>query len=167
MLQQYHWIIGWWQPRCERPLSFVEDDKLRPGEDVTSGSRRCRSFWKFRSKIRNVRHQTSTFKMADPAGTKTVEEAKKGKRRPKKDPTHHPGTRMSEMSSPRRRENQEFGHLTAKRQGFGRKVPSETIVPRRWGMMPEAGSRWSPPNCNCILYWGLSPPTLTVYSVFG
>ena len=48
-----------------------------------------------------------------------------------KDPTHHPGTRMSEMSSPRRRENQEFGHLTAKRQGFGRKVPSETIVPRR------------------------------------
>ena len=82
MLQQYHWIIGWWQPRCERPLSFVEDDKLRPGEDVTSGSRRCRSFWKFRSKIRNVRHQTSTFKMADPAGTKTVEEAKKGKTRP-------------------------------------------------------------------------------------
>ena len=48
-----------------------------------------------------------------------------------KDPTHHPGTRMSEMSSPRRRENQEFGHLTAKRQGFGRKVPNETIVPRR------------------------------------
>ena len=69
--------------------------------------------------------------MADPAGTKTVEEAKKGKTRPEKDPTHHPGTRMSEMSSPRRRENQEFGHLTAKRQGFGRKVPNETIVPRR------------------------------------
>ena len=46
-------------------------------------------------------------------------------------PPHHPGTRMSEMSSPRRRENQEFGHLTAKRQGFGRKVPNETIVPRR------------------------------------
>ena len=37
MLQQYHWITGWWQPRCERPLSFVEDDKLRPREDVTSG----------------------------------------------------------------------------------------------------------------------------------
>ena len=80
---------------------------------------------------------------------------------------HHPGTRMSEMSSPRRRENQEFCHLTAKRQGFGRKVPNETIVPRRWGMMPEAGSRWSPPKCNCILYWGLSPPVLTVYRVFG
>ena len=44
---------------------------------VTSGSRRCWSFWKFRSKIRNVRHQTSTFKRADPAGTKTEEEAKK------------------------------------------------------------------------------------------
>ena len=84
MLQQYHWIIGWWQPRCERPLSFVEDDKLRPGEDVTSGSRRCRSFWKFRSKIRNVRYQTSTFKMADPAGTKTVEEAKKRQNRSRK-----------------------------------------------------------------------------------
>ena len=46
-------------------------------------------------------------------------------------PPHHPGTRMSEMSSPRSRENQEFCHLTAKRQGFGRKVPNETIVPRR------------------------------------
>ena len=80
MLQQYHWITGWWQPRCERLLSFVEDDKLRPEEDVTSGSRRCRSFLKFRSKIRNVRHQTSTFKMVDPAGTKTVEEAKKAER---------------------------------------------------------------------------------------
>ena len=56
---------------------------------------------------------------------------KKAKHAQKKDPTHHPGTRMSEMSSPRRRENQEFGHLTAKRQGFGRKVPNETIVPRR------------------------------------
>ena len=51
---------------------------------VTSGSRRCRNFRKFRSKIRNVRHQTSTFKMADPAGTKTVEEAKKGKTHPEK-----------------------------------------------------------------------------------
>ena len=40
MLQQYHWITGWWQPRCERPLSFVEDDKLRSGEDVTSSKRR-------------------------------------------------------------------------------------------------------------------------------
>ena len=78
-----------------------------------------------------MRHQTSTFKMADPAGTKTVEEAKKKAKHDQKDPTHHPGTRMSEMSSPRRRENQEFGHLTAKRQGFGRKVPNETIVPRR------------------------------------
>ena len=77
-----------------------------------------------------MRYQTSTFKMADPAGTKTVEEAKKDKT-PPEDPTHHPGTRMSEMSSPRRRENQEFGHLRAKRQGFGRKVPNETIVPRR------------------------------------
>ena len=76
MLQQYHWITGWWQPRCERPLSFVEDDKLRPGEDGTSGKGRCRSFCKFRSKIRIVRYQTSTFKMADPAGSKTVEEAK-------------------------------------------------------------------------------------------
>ena len=41
-------------------------------------------------------------------------------------------------SSPRRRENKELCHLTAKRQGFGRKMPNETIVPRRWGMMPEA-----------------------------
>ena len=91
-----------------------------------------------------MRHQTSTFKMADPAGTKTVEEAKKKAERcqtqPERqtllsltpeDPPQHPGTRMSEMSSPRRRENQEFCHLTAKRQGFGRKVPNETIVPRR------------------------------------
>ena len=68
--------------------------------------------------------------MADPAGTKTVEEAKKSKT-PREDPTHHPGMRMSEMLSPRRRENQEFCHLTAKREGFGRKVPNETIVPRR------------------------------------
>ena len=52
-------------------------------------------------------------------------------KRPPEDPPHHPGTRMSEMSSPRRRENQEFCHLPAKRQGFGRKVPNETIVPRR------------------------------------
>ena len=43
---------------------------------VTSGKGRCRSFQKFLSKIRNVRYQTSTFKMADPAGTKIVEEAK-------------------------------------------------------------------------------------------
>ena len=78
-----------------------------------------------------MRYQTSTFKMADPAGTKTVEEAKGKQNDPQKDPTHHPGTRMSEMSSPRRRGNQEFGHLTAKRQGFGRKVPNGTIVPRR------------------------------------
>ena len=52
-------------------------------------------------------------------------------KRPQKTPTHHPGTRMPEMSSPRRRESQEFCHPTAKRQGFGRKVPNETIVPRR------------------------------------
>ena len=38
--------------------------------DVTSGSSRCYKF-------RNVRYQISTFKMADPAGTETVEEAKK------------------------------------------------------------------------------------------
>ena len=68
--------------------------------------------------------------MADPAGTKTVEKQNKGKTTPE-DPNPHPGTRMSEMSSPRRRENQELCHLTAKRQGFGRKVPNETIVPRR------------------------------------
>ena len=35
---------------------------------------------------------------------------------------------MSEISSLRRRENQELCHLTAKRQGFGRKMPNETIV---------------------------------------
>ena len=46
MLQQYHWITGWWQPRCERPLSFVEDDKLRPGEDVTSSKRRHKNSMK-------------------------------------------------------------------------------------------------------------------------
>ena len=46
MLQQYHWITGWLQPRCERPLSFVEDDKLRPGEDVTSSKRRHKSSMK-------------------------------------------------------------------------------------------------------------------------
>ena len=43
MLQQYHWITGWWQPTCEQPLSFVEDDKQRPGEDVTSSERRCKN----------------------------------------------------------------------------------------------------------------------------
>ena len=43
VLQQYHWITGWWQPRYEHSLSFVEDDKLRPGEDVTSVKRRCKS----------------------------------------------------------------------------------------------------------------------------
>ena len=46
MLQQYHWITGWWQPRCERPLSFVEDDKLRPEEDVTSSKRRHKNSMK-------------------------------------------------------------------------------------------------------------------------
>ena len=53
-------------------------------------------------------------------------------------PHPDPGTWKSEMSSPKRRDNQELCHLTAKRQGFGRKVPNETIVPQRWGMMPEA-----------------------------
>ena len=119
--------------------------------------------------IKNSKCATSNKHIQDgrPGRYKNRRGSKKKAKHAQKDPTHHPGTRMSEMSSPRRREDQEFGHLTAKRQGFGRKVPNETIVPRRWGMMPEAGSRWSPPNCNCILYWGLSPPTLTVYSVFG
>ena len=55
------------------------------------------------------------------------------------DPNPDPGTWKSAISSPRRRENQELCHLTAKGQmGFGRKAPNETIVPRRWGMMPEA-----------------------------
>ena len=51
MLQQYHWITGWWQPKCERPLSFVEDDKLQPGEDVTSGSQRTERTLKISFKI--------------------------------------------------------------------------------------------------------------------
>ena len=46
MSQQHHWITGWWQPRRERPLSFVEDDKLRPGEDVTSSKRRHKNSMK-------------------------------------------------------------------------------------------------------------------------
>ena len=46
MLQQCHWILGLLQPRCERPLSFVEDDKLRPGEDVTSSKRRHKNSMK-------------------------------------------------------------------------------------------------------------------------
>ena len=49
-----------------------------------------------------MRYQTSTFKMADPVGTKTVEEAKKGKSTPDPDP----GTQISAMLSPRRRKNQ-------------------------------------------------------------
>ena len=68
--------------------------------------------------------------MAEPAGTKTVEEAKKDKITPTR-PHPDPGTWKLEMSSPKRRENQELCHLTAKRQGFGRKVPNDTIVPRR------------------------------------
>ena len=55
-----------------------------------------------------------------------------------KTPTPDPATCKSEMSSPRRRENQELCHLTAKRQEsvlngicFDRKVLNETIVPRR------------------------------------
>ena len=51
MLQQYHWITGWWQPRRERPLSFVEEDKLRPGEDVTSGKSVAEVFENFDQKF--------------------------------------------------------------------------------------------------------------------
>ena len=63
-------------------LSFAEDDKLRPGEDVTSAS----GMTKFRRKIRNVRHRNSAKKMADLTGGKTeqkkrehAEESKKRK----------------------------------------------------------------------------------------
>ena len=118
MLQQYHWITGWWQPRYERPLSFVEDDKLRPGEDVTSGKRRCRSFSKFRSKIRNGRHQTSTFKMADPAGTKTVEDAKKGRTVP--DPA-----RETDLVVPDTRRNSEEAK---KNKTTGCVIPSKDVL---------------------------------------
>ena len=33
---------GRWQPKREHQLSFVEDDKLRPGENVTSSSRQTK-----------------------------------------------------------------------------------------------------------------------------
>ena len=36
------------------------------------------------------------------------------------------------------------------KDGFGRKVPIETIVPRRWGMMPESRIWWLILNCNVI-----------------
>ena len=83
--------------------------------------------------IKNSKCATSNKHIQDgrPGRYKNRRGSKKKARHAQKDPTHHPGTRMSEMSSPRRRENQEFGHLTAKGQGFGRKVPNETIVPRR------------------------------------
>ena len=44
MSQPHHWITGWWQPRREHPLSIVEDDKLRPGEDVTSSKKTSQKF---------------------------------------------------------------------------------------------------------------------------
>ena len=83
--------------------------------------------------IKNSKCATSNKHIQDgrPGRYENRRGSKKKAKHDQKDPTHHPGTRMSEMSSPRRRENQEFGHLTAKRQGFGRKVPNETIVPRR------------------------------------
>ena len=61
---------------------FPENQNFNPSCFLTSGKGSCRSFWNFQSKFRNVGYQTSTFKMADPAGTKTVEKAKKEKRRP-------------------------------------------------------------------------------------
>ena len=66
--------------------------------NVTSGKGRCRSFRKFRSKIRNVRYQTSTFNMADPSGTETVEEAKKSNntRRPQPRPRN---VKVSDVTS--------------------------------------------------------------------
>ena len=124
MLQQYHWITGWWQPRCERPLSFA-----RGGCNVRQSA--LQKFLKI--SIKNSKCAVSNKHIQDgrPSRYENRRGSKMKAKRPPEDPTHHPGTRMSEMSSPRRRENQEFGHLTAKRQGFGRKVPNETIVPRR------------------------------------
>ena len=66
---------GWWQTRREHSLSFVEDDELRPGEDVTSSSRRTK-ITKFRWNIRKVR-----FKMADPTGTENRKRSKKNAQR--------------------------------------------------------------------------------------
>ena len=74
---------------CLTALTYITFNLFQQ-QNVTSGSRRCRSFRKFRSKIRNVRHQTSTFKMADPAGTKTVEEAKKKGKTPPERPNPPP-----------------------------------------------------------------------------
>ena len=83
--------------------------------------------------IKNSKCATSNKHIQDgrPGRYENRRGSKKRQNTTRRPPHHHPGTRMSEMSSPRRRENQEFGHLTAKRQGFGRKVPNETIVPRR------------------------------------
>ena len=72
-----------------------------------------------------------------------VLEIEKEDERVQKGPTLHSGTRMSEMSSPRRRENQQFCHLAAKRQGFDRKGQMRPLWPEdeEWCQRQEADDR--------------------------
>ena len=69
------------------PLSFAEDVKLRPGEDVTSSKRRCKCF------LKSVQYQVSSFKLADLAGPgKSKKKVKRTKdpRNPTGDEKHNP-----------------------------------------------------------------------------
>ena len=60
------------------PLSFAEDVKLRPGEDVTSSKRRCKCF------LKSVQYQVRSFKLADLAGPgKSKKKVKRTKDPPK------------------------------------------------------------------------------------
>ena len=74
--------------------------------------------------------------MANPAGTKTVEEAKKAKQHQRT----HPPPRNENVRDVVTQKARESGIVPSdsKSQGFGRKVPNETIVPRGRGKMPEA-----------------------------
>ena len=65
-----------------------------------------------------MRHQTSTFKMADPAGTKTVEEAKKGRTVP--DPA-----RETDLVVPDTRRNPEEAK---KNKTTGCVIPSKDVL---------------------------------------
>ena len=91
-------ITGWWwQLRRERPLSIVEADELRLGEDVLSGSRN-----KISLKIKKCAISNKSIQNGQPGRHRKTRKKQKKEHRT---PPHHPNVQTTSRKEPQKKKN--------------------------------------------------------------